>query len=514
LNSAQLAKPPIDRTKRAVAAVASGSFFALAITLLGFWATPRILHQLGSQRFGLSRAIGDLFAYLGLLEFGLSGASRALLAAEAATDDPDRQTASFALTLKAYWRATLWKLAVGVLLIALCPYLLRIGEVSPSEVIIASAIMTFAALSTPSGALMALLSAEQRDYSTNLTVGIQNIIITSLAVVFAWLRWGIPGQMVAFALGTIFLCVVLVWLTRPALRAALRFEKPERFANHEAFARLNRATFWRYLAARVATFSDRVTIGVLMGGTAVTQFHSTIRLTDAVYPHLSSLGNASWPAMVHIHNTGDHELFAKRLREVTTTICGLAVALAVPILTINKAFVDIWLGPGFFAGWLLTTACCINIALLSVINFWEWCFQCTQRVEAIIPVTVVACVANVTASVAGTLLLGSAGPALGTSLASALIVIPWEMRLVRRHFSVPLSGLFLSIAKPFGLGLPYLLLSHWLGSRWPARGWGGLGLFAGASAAGWALIAWFTVFDGDTRSAWRGRIARLLSRLG
>jgi O-antigen/teichoic acid export membrane protein len=376
---------------------------------------------------------------------------------------------------------------------------------------LAAAIAAVSMLSTPGGALMALLSAEQREYANNLVIGIQNAVVTFSSLLFALLHWGIPGQVAATLVGGAFLCTALAWLTRPTWRAARRAKRADS-STLTAFARLNRATFWRMLAGRMALMSDRVTIAIFLGGNTVTSFHGTVRLADAVFPHLGGIGNAAWPAMVDIHNRGDTLLFSKRLREVTTTICGAAVALAAPILTINRAFVDVWLGPGFFAGWTLTLASCINVALLATVSFWEWCFQCTQKVEAIIPVTAVACVANVVTSVAGTLLLGAPGPALGTSIAMLVIVVPWEISLLRQHFSVSWPGLVLAIVRPVALAIPYLLTCHWIGEKWPPTTWHTLALYAAASSGGWILIAWFTVFDKDTRGSWRARVARLLSR--
>jgi len=507
-------KPNVDRTGRAAATVLAGSGFAIFTTLLGFWATPQILQGLGNEKFGLARALVDVFAYLGLLEFGLAGATRASLAADVASEDPSHKVAGLSLALRAHGRATLWKVAVGIVLIVLSPFLLRIGDVRSSEVRLAAAVLAFTMLSTPIGALQALVSAEQRDYSNNLVIGLQNVLVTGSAVAFAWLRWGIPGQMAAQALGAVFTCAVLVWLTRQTLKAVRRMAVPlDDQRRRDAFSKLNRANFWLILAGRLALLSDRVTVGVFLGGDAVTSFHATIRLSDAVFTHLLGVGGAAWPAMADIHNRGERELFGKRLCEVTTTICGLGIMVAAPMLTINRAFVDLWLGPGIFAGWTLTAACCVNVTLLAIVSFWGWCFQSTRQVEAIVPVTIVASVANVIVSVGGTLLIGSAGPALGTAIATSLVVVPWQMRIICRQFAISMPALLLAIAKPLVLGLPYILLCKWAALHWLVTRWDSVAFFAAATVLGWTVLAWVSVFDQETRRAWRGRAKRLLARV-
>jgi O-antigen/teichoic acid export membrane protein len=503
----------VDRTGRAVASIAAGSVFAVFTTLLGFWATPQIINALGSERFGLARALVDVFAYLGLLEFGLAGASRAALAADVASGDPSDKVAGLSLALRAHARATVWKVGGGLALIVFSPFLLRIGNVDSAEVRLAAAVLAFTMLSTPIGALQALVSAEQRDYSNNLVMGVQNVIITCSAVLFAWLRWGIPGQMAAQALGAIFTVASLVWLTLDTLNATRGSREPVNALRRQAFSKLNRANFWLILGGRLALLSDRITVGVLLGGGAVTSFHATIRLTDAVLPHVLGLGNAAWPAMADIHNRGEAGLFGKRLCEVTTTLGGLGVMVAAPILTVNRAFVDLWLGPGIFAGWALTAACCANVTLMGICSFWGWCFQSTRKIEALVPVTMVSSGANVAVSVVGTLLVGSAGPAVGTAVASSLLIVPWEMRLICRHFSVPLPSLLLAVTKPLALGLPYILACKWAASHWLVTRWDSVAFFAAASIAGWTIVAWATVFDRETRRAWRLRFKRLSARV-
>ena len=103
-----------------------GSGFAIATTILGFWATPRIVAWIGVERYGLSRALIDLFGYLTLFELGLAGASRPVLSREIAGGDPGRKAIGFAIVSQAYWRATRWKMAATLPLARWRLYFVRI----------------------------------------------------------------------------------------------------------------------------------------------------------------------------------------------------------------------------------------------------------------------------------------------------------------------------------------------------------------------------------------------------
>lgn len=502
-----------DRAARAIASFVSGSGFALVSIALGFWATPKIVGWLGAERYGLSRALVDLFGYLALLEFGLGGASRPVFSKEVATGNPERKAIALSIVGRAYLRTTAWKLAIAVPLVAAAPSLIRIGHVNRTELVGAGAVLLLGTLVTPVFAIQALLGAEQRDYLNNLAMGLQNFAITLTAVLFAWWHWGIPGQAGAALVGSIVFAGVLIWVGRSTIAAALHARHTAEDDAHVLLRRLNLPTFLRTIVGRLSVASDRIIVAVLLGGRAVTGFQSTLRLTDAVFPFLAGIGNAAWPGMADIHARGDMSLFRKRLLEVTTTICGLAILFTSPVLVINEAFVNLWMGHGLFGGWVLTLIACGNVLLLALTNYWDWCFGSTTNIRAIVPLTIVSGTVNLAVSVLGTYWLGPMGPALGTVVAMGVVVVPWEAYLLNQQFETPLTGLALAVIRPLMLGAVYVLLCRFLTRGLLVERWDRLILIGAATAGGWGAIAWWTVFDSAARQLWRGRLARLVGRL-
>jgi O-antigen/teichoic acid export membrane protein len=502
-----------DRAARALASFTSGSGFVLVATILGFWATPKIVGWIGLERFGLSRALIDLFAYLSLVEFGLAGASRPVLSREIATGDPERKAIGFAIVGKAYLRATFWKALIAVPLAAAAPFLIRIGHVSRNEIFLASTSLVLVTLLTPIAATQALLGSEQRDYVTNFGMGVQNIIITLAAVLLASRHLGVPGQTAAQLTGVLVMALGLTWITRRTLSAAVRARPSAKDDAHRLLRSLNMPTFLRTLVGRVSLMSDRVIVAIIVGGSAVTRFQSTLRLCDAISPHLLGVGNATWPGMADMHARGEIELFRARLLEVTTTICGLAILFASPVLIVNEAFVRLWMGPGVFGGWMLTLVGCGNLVLTAIVNYWDWCFNSTSNIKAIVPLTLVSGAVNIVVSVAATHWLGPVGPALGTLAAMGLVVAPWEARLLSEQFGVPLRKLTAAVARPLVLGVAYVLICRVATRSVVSNHWLVVAVTAMGTAVGWALVAWWTVFDPMTRRTWRGRVVRMLGHL-
>src|SRR5689334_9672573 len=68
-----------SRTGRSALGMITTVVYAVITSLVAFKATPLLLQWLGPLRFGASKAVAEWFAYLPLLEFGLSGSMMACL---------------------------------------------------------------------------------------------------------------------------------------------------------------------------------------------------------------------------------------------------------------------------------------------------------------------------------------------------------------------------------------------------------------------------------------------------
>src|SRR4051794_12214216 len=94
----------MSRTRRSILTYASNALFLIVTPAVAIVTTPLLIGWLGDARFGANRAMTDLYAYLALLEFGLSGALLPLLVrarARVAREDEGRILAS---GIRAYLR--------------------------------------------------------------------------------------------------------------------------------------------------------------------------------------------------------------------------------------------------------------------------------------------------------------------------------------------------------------------------------------------------------------------------
>jgi O-antigen/teichoic acid export membrane protein len=505
----------VNRSGRAILAFASGTAFSVVGMAAAFFVTPRLINLLGLERFGVSRALLDLFAYVALLEFGLAGAARATLAAAVAAPDQSRVPGVLHTVLGSFFRTTLWKALGAVLLACAAPWLIggaRRGLMI--ETLVAALMLTLGVATTTASALQALLSVQQRDYLSNAIYGVQNLLVLAFSLVLAWLGAKIPGQTAAFVLASFVTAGCLFAANRRLVLAALRSEDVQARADSaRELSRLNRPTFIRAICGQVALRSDRLYIAFFLAGEVVSRFYVTVRLVDLAVPFLFSIGNSIWPAMASMHKRGEHELFVKRLLETTTLISVGGILLLGPALVVNEWFVTLWTGKQLFSGWAITVLAVINAILLAHVSSWDWCFGATGKVPVLIPATLASAAVNVPISIFGTKFLGPIGPLLGTTLAMGGVMLVWEARLMREHFGVSAARLLVALVKPLLWGVAYLLIVRLAVTRLVhAPSWFAVvGVTIGLTS-GWAIFAWSLLIDADSRALWRARLSRISTR--
>lgn len=106
------------RTRRSILSLVTSLLFMVVTMAGGLVTSPFLLKSLQPDRFGLFRTMTDLFGYLTLLEFGLSGALAPLLAGAMGREDKDAERRTMAAGMRAYVLVSILSLICGVLLSA------------------------------------------------------------------------------------------------------------------------------------------------------------------------------------------------------------------------------------------------------------------------------------------------------------------------------------------------------------------------------------------------------------
>lgn len=503
--------PGKSRTQRAFLAFASSVGFLVVGMVLSFVATPLLVRSLGTERFGVSRALLDAFAYLALLEFGLAGAARPVIVSAVGTRDREVVAHTLRVLARSFLSPLLLKLGTAVVLVALVPRLLKVPTELRSEATLAAAFLVLTVASTPAPVFRHLLSAQQREYNNGIIQGLQNLASIVLAVIAAVLGYGLVGQSVVVVFTTALGTLALFALAYPSFRASAARPDLEERARGQLRA-LNWSIFLRSLCSRIALNSDRLYIAGLLSTSMVTSFHVSVRLVDAAAPFIFAIGNASWPAMADIRLRGEHELFDERLRETSTLIILLGVLLLAPVIVVSAPFIERWMGSGLFLGRGLICLAALNAILLALTSFWDFCIGTVGDAKSLLPPALAAAVVNVLVTVGVTRHGGALGPVLGTTVATGGVMIAWYAHLLAKQLAVRAGPLLRALLTTLGAGAAYVgACLIWMAPHCRSE-WDSVALFAIGTALGWIGIAWL-LMDPGARRRTVGRIRHLLSRV-
>lgn len=180
------------RVRRSVLNFGTSALFLVVTMIVALKASPSLVAWLGPKRYGGARVVFDGQGYLTLLELGLGGAVGPLLARAAGQGDLAAVHATVAAGTRSYARASMWTVALGLLLTPLVPIFARDhSSTELTDLRCAWMIGLLAFLSLGLLPLRALIEARQRGYVVNLALTVRSLAITGLSLVLARAGWGI-----------------------------------------------------------------------------------------------------------------------------------------------------------------------------------------------------------------------------------------------------------------------------------------------------------------------------------
>ncbi len=505
-------RPPVSRSRRAIFTYATGWVVTLVTLVLGLVAVPLILRWLGEERYGAYRAVADWFGYLTLFELGIGGALLPLLARAVGRSDAKSLGDMLGAGVRAYARVTVLMVGAGVLLIWVVGFLVPVTPSNLPDLRVAAAVGVLGVLVTPLLPLRWLHEARQEGYRVNVLLLVQGVAITATALLLAYRGFGITGQMAALVVGNAVFFGALAWRHRPALAGMVAGARRARAsaASRELWA-LNRPTFVRQVCGRVALLSDRIIVAALLGPAMVVPLFVTQRLADVARERVQAIAAASWAALAELHAQGRHETFTDRVAELTNLAAALALAVLVPIVAYNGAFVALWVGPDRYAGDGVSVVVGLNGVLLAVIVMWDVVFGGTGKVASLVPVTLVATAVNVSLSLVLTPRLGVLGPLVGTLVATAGTFLWYLPVLMRRVFGIPVRRILGAAAPPVAWAVPYGGVVWWMAHRRQDLGWTDLALEMSAATLTYLALWWWLMQRPHDRARHLDRLRGLAS---
>jgi len=449
-----------------------------------------------------------------MAEVAVHGALLPQLSKAISESDSEKQAWLVAQGLRNYSRIALFSILAGLAASPALPYLIPVS--TPNQESVRSAY--FLGLTTFLFMLLRPVNAwcesSQRNYWVNMIQIFTGVASMGLAMVFAYLGWGIVGQVGSTILPTLIGLTILWLIVSQKVPHIISFAFSSKIPQtiRDASWQQSRPVLMMSVFGQLSLWSDNLIVSVINGAESVTAFSLTQRLTLLMHNILISISSAAWPGLSELYHRGEHELMCERLLEVTRLTAILGMAAFIAIFCSNEAFVTHWVGKDKYVNDFLTAAACFVALFQALFVVWGMCLQGAGKISAMVPVFAAQTVINVGASVGLTWWLGLTGPVLGTLVSFVLITLWWLPKILNRELGVPGLALACAFLIPIFSGLLCAAGARAITLQFAPQSWPEIiGAMLGFSGL-WMVFAWFVLLSAGERKLWSARVLKRFSR--
>lgn len=425
--------------------------------MLGFIVTPLLIRYLGKDDFSLYKLTFDWLSSIGFLEQALTSSILAFLV-EASNEKRDHITY---YAYKKYYRISIFFLALTICLIPFLPYLYAIPVDKLTEVRIGFFIGSLTFLFLPLTVLRLWIEFHEKSYLLNSSRMIQNIFQSIMAILLAWMAFGIIGQFSAVLMGQFLFALIVFSLFKKSssLLPHHKLEKKEEIEFNQKMWVTNKKGLILSLTSKLSFFSDTLLLGFFFKPVLILPFTLTQKLVQMIQENLQSIGNSSWASLIDLYRNGKQEEFEAQLISLTRIVVFLSFSLCLPLLFLNRSFIFLWVGEQFYAGFLVTLVAILNAYFMSIFSLWGWCLSGNGKISIQIPIYLLNAVINFSTGLLFIKLSGIIGPILGT-LAGFLIAYSWLIpRALHSEMKVNKMKLYKNLFAPLTIFIPMALVS-------------------------------------------------------
>jgi O-antigen/teichoic acid export membrane protein len=319
-----------------------------AAIVSGLIVTPIVLHELGTESFGVWAFIGSITVYLMVLDFGV-GPSIIRFAAEArGRRSPEDTNALASVGLALYGVIGFATLPLGLAISWFVPELVSMPEnlVWPARISTFLVVLSIA-LRFPLGLFNNLLLGQQRFDLQNLANFVSTVLYAGLVALL------IPSGGGLVLLGALTLATALLRLMLPLawLRAELPGLRLSRL--HVTRGRIRELTsfswsnFLVHLANTVVFSTDVVVVGIVLGAEAAALYAIPAKLFTLAYG-LGSVGTRLlYPALAEYEGSRELDRQRRLLRTGLRGVMAATLLLALPLLFLPGQLIEAWVGEGY-----------------------------------------------------------------------------------------------------------------------------------------------------------------------
>ncbi len=405
--------------------------------MIGLVVTPIVLSYLDKTEYGIWVIIGSVLGYMGLMDFGITGATTAIIAK---SNTQKKETYINTIINNAFALQVLISLLIvifGLLFSSYFPTMFNIGNYDKEDAwrVFVMAIIGYG-ISFPPKSLKGLIRARQMISLAVWLEFILFIIVTALNLYLLHLGFGL----LALPLGTIAVRLlaypIYIYFAKKAY-PQLHFDLSVVNLKHmkEIFG-VSAYWFVGMIAAMIIYSTDTILIGMFMSTAMVTMYALTFRLSEVLREFIYSINFTLMPGIGQIMGSGDKNKARDIYLRSQPIILSLSAVGAVFISLFNQVFVSFWVGDAYFAGQALSLIFGAILFTSVVFHASSLVISADLKLKEVTTTRIVEAIINIVLSIWLIQNYGLNGVALATLMAAILTSFWYVPYITMRHLDI------------------------------------------------------------------------------
>jgi O-antigen/teichoic acid export membrane protein len=470
--SAAVALTPQNLTRRASLNAAQALLDYSARLAVGLIITPILVRGLGQSLFGIWQVLGQLLGYLSATDGRPTDALRLVIANRTAVDDPATMRRHVASALLTWVLFLPLAIAAGGALIWFAPALTKVQpELAPTVRLAAALLFLQFVLATLSAVPESVLRGSNLGYKR---MGLQSALqlLTGLfSVAAVMLGLGLVGLSLA-QVAVAVITAMCFWLLARRYVTWFGVARPL-MPEVKSMARTSAWLAIGDLIAKLLVASDVVILGAVLSPAAATPYVLTGYASRTALGILVLGTTGAMPGLGSVIGQGQRERAAALRAELLWLTWLAATVLGVAMLSWNRSFVGLWVGPQHYAGALPNLLLVAAMVQTAFIRCDSYILDAALRPRLRVLVGAVAAVATIAASVLLTRRHGVIGLCLGMVAGRLVQTVAYPL-IVRRFLGESLNttrGSALDAVRPVLAMSGLFALAAFVGERNTVAGW-------------------------------------------
>jgi len=436
----------MSRTSSFIKGFASTTVQKILMKVIGLIVTPIVLTYLDKTEYGIWVIIASVLGYMGLMDFGVTGATSALTARSNTKDDEHHINVLINNAFVLQSTIGIFIIAIGIMMSSYFPNIFNMGDYPKEDawLVFLLAIIGYG-VSFPTKSLKGLIRARQM-ISLSVWISFSLFIITTfLNLYLLHLEFGLIALPISTILVRLLSFPLFFYFAKKAYPALkFNFSLVTKKNMKEIFGV---SSFWfvGMIAAMVIYSTDSILIGIYMSTAMVTMYALTYRLSEVIREFIYSINFTLMPGIGQIMGEGDITKAQNIYLRSQPVILSLAVVGSVFIYLFNSYFVSAWVGEEYFAGEILSLIFAGILFISVVFHTSSLVISADLKLKGVTIVRISESILNITLSIWLMQVYGLVGVALATLISgifTSFWIVPY---MTLKHLDISFITWFKSI---------------------------------------------------------------------